>query len=130
VKLRDAWAAEAPGCWVPIGWKLKDWSSGMHGRSCRSARWRNPQVVVDVAVGDVRCQPWRGRTPGQLGLVSIKLITWLSQPSPLKRISSRDSKAERIRRLDLGIGLKEVWEILLKIRFCFSSCFFFSVVIP
>jgi hypothetical protein len=33
-------------------------------------------------------------------------------------------------RLDLGIGLKEVWEILLKIGFRFPSGFFISVVIP
>jgi hypothetical protein len=40
------------------------------------------------------------------GLLFINLITWMSQPSPLKRISSRDSEAEDdgSDRSDLGIS--------------------------
>jgi hypothetical protein len=28
------------------------------------------------------------------------------------------------------VGLKEVWEIMLKIRFGFPCCFFFYVMVP
>jgi hypothetical protein len=52
------------------------------------------------------------------------------QPSPQKESRPEILKQNRIGQLDLGIGLKEVWEISLKIGFRFPSCFFFGVVIP
>jgi hypothetical protein len=54
----------------------------------------------------------------------------MSQPSSLKRITSPDSGTEWNWGLDSGIGLKEVWEILLKVGFGFPSCFFFCVMVP
>jgi hypothetical protein len=55
----------------------------------------------------------------------------MSQPSPLKRKSHPEiPEQNRIVRLDLGVGLKEVWEIMLKIEFGFPCCFFFRVMVP
>jgi hypothetical protein len=54
----------------------------------------------------------------------------MSQPSPLKRISSRDSGVEEIDGLVLKVGLEEIREIMLKIGFGFPCGLFFGVMVP
>jgi hypothetical protein len=114
---------------------LKIWRHHLMGAKCNIyTDHKSLKYIFTQADLNMRQRQWLELIKDYNGTIMVQL--WynltprVSQPPPLKEISSRDSKAERIRRLGLGIGLKEVWEILLKIRFCFPSCFFFGVVIP
>jgi hypothetical protein len=54
----------------------------------------------------------------------------VSQPSPLKESRPEIPEQDRFEGSGPKVGLEEVWEIMLKIRFDFPCGFFFCVMVP